>query len=230
MKTDSRTDNLRFSCLLLDHDDTVVESTAAVHYPAYLEIMRTMRPDQQPLTLNGWWEVNFHPGISSYLRDALRMTAEELKDEYAVWRSYSTRIVPPFFPGMRAFLSEYKDAGGRIAVISHSEEENIRRDYRENVGPEAEPDLVFGWDRPESLRKPSPHPVYETLRALGVPRERALIVDDLKPAVLMARAGGVAIAAAGWAHNIPRIRRFMETRCDAYLRSVEELRSFVMGR
>ena len=33
-----------FKCLILDHDDTAVASTPAIHYPAHLEAMRVLRP------------------------------------------------------------------------------------------------------------------------------------------------------------------------------------------
>jgi len=35
---------MRYKCLLLDHDDTVVNSTATIHYPAFLEALRLLRP------------------------------------------------------------------------------------------------------------------------------------------------------------------------------------------
>ena len=31
--------SLRYSCLVLDHDDTVVDSIATVHYPSFLETL-----------------------------------------------------------------------------------------------------------------------------------------------------------------------------------------------
>ena len=33
------TESIRFKCLILDHDDTAVDSTASIHYPAHVEIM-----------------------------------------------------------------------------------------------------------------------------------------------------------------------------------------------
>ena len=34
---------MRYQCLVLDHDDTVVDSTASVHYPAFMETLRRLR-------------------------------------------------------------------------------------------------------------------------------------------------------------------------------------------
>ena len=35
---------LKYKCLVLDHDDTVVDSTAKIHFPAFLVALRVMRP------------------------------------------------------------------------------------------------------------------------------------------------------------------------------------------
>ena len=55
-------------------------------------------------------------------------------------------------PGIREILQRHRDAGGKIAVVSHSMRENIERDYRENGLPV--PDLIFGWEQPPEQRKP----------------------------------------------------------------------------
>jgi predicted HAD superfamily phosphohydrolase YqeG len=34
---------LNYKCILLDHDDTIVESTQEIHYPSFLETLRTFR-------------------------------------------------------------------------------------------------------------------------------------------------------------------------------------------
>ena len=42
---------MRYKCLVLDHDDTVVDSTASIHYPAFLEALKILRPGVQQITL-----------------------------------------------------------------------------------------------------------------------------------------------------------------------------------
>ena len=34
---------LRYKCLVLDHDDTAVQSTPEIHYPAFCETVETLR-------------------------------------------------------------------------------------------------------------------------------------------------------------------------------------------
>jgi beta-phosphoglucomutase-like phosphatase (HAD superfamily) len=212
---------LNYRCLVLDHDDTVVDSSATVHFPAYLETMRTLRPAMVPVTLDGWFLKNFDPGILPYLTDELGFSAEELETEYRIWRSYSSVREPHFYPGMAELLTTYASEGGRIAVVSHSERDIIERDYRSAGG--VMPELVFGWEMDQDKRKPSPWPVLEALRVFGAAPEDILVVDDLKPAVVMARSAGVAVAGAGWGHSIPEIVEFMKQNCDHYFPRLVDL-------
>ncbi len=217
---------LRYTCLILDHDDTAVDSSATVHYPAHVEALRVLRPGRPPVSLEGWFLKNFHPGIMPYLIKELGLNAKELEVEFEIWRSFTTRRTPAFFPGFLPALGEYRERGGRIAVISHSEPEVIRGHYRA-AGP-LSPDLVFGWHDEEEKRKPSPWPVRQALASLRIPEGQALVLDDLKPGVLMAREAGVAVVAAGWAHNIGEIRAYMRAHCLAYFETVEAFRNFLL--
>ena len=61
---------VRFRCILIDHDDTAVDSTAATHYPAHLEALRVLRPGRTPPTKEEFLLRNFH-GIMDYLAGEL---------------------------------------------------------------------------------------------------------------------------------------------------------------
>jgi beta-phosphoglucomutase-like phosphatase (HAD superfamily) len=218
---------LRYRCILIDHDDTAVDSTSAIHYPAHLDALRALRPQRTPPTREEWLVLNFH-GIMEYLVGELGLTTEEQTIEFEIWRKWTTSTVPPFFPGFLELLGEYRDRGGKVAVISHSEADVIEAHYKAAAGSFL-PDLVFGWDHDPARRKPSPWPVNEALRAFGCPPEAALIVDDLKPGVLMAEATGVAFAAAGWSHRVAEIELYMREHCIAYCSRVEDLRGLLLG-
>ncbi len=215
--------SLRYRCLIIDHDDTVVDSSASVHFPAYLEMMRQLRPATRPVDLDGWFLKNFHPGIVAYLTEELGLTAEEMEIEYRLWRSHVLSRRPHFYPGVIDLLAEFSNYGGKIAVVSHSERDIIERDYRETGGDVVRPDIIFGWEMEEGRRKPDPWPVLEAMRLLSLPPREVLVVDDLKPAVLMAREAGVDIAGVGWAHQIPEIIDYMKSNCDYYCRTVDDL-------
>jgi beta-phosphoglucomutase-like phosphatase (HAD superfamily) len=240
---------LRYRCILIDHDDTAVDSTAAIHYPAHLDALAQLRPGRKPPTREQWLLLNFH-GIMDYLEGELRMTPAELERELEIWRSWTHAHVPPFFPGFLDLLKDYHRAGGRVAVISHSEAGVIEGHYRAAAGglgaaagglgaaagaPDAAdppflPDLIFGWVADANHRKPSPWPVGEALRLFGLPAREALVVDDLKPGVLMARAAGVDFAAAGWSHRVEEIERYMREQAVAYCAGIQDLRALLLGQ
>ena len=49
---------LKYPCLVLDHDDTTVNSTATVHYPSFVEYMEKHFP-RVHLTLEKYFLYNF---------------------------------------------------------------------------------------------------------------------------------------------------------------------------
>jgi len=221
---------LRYRCLILDHDDTAVNSTAEIHYPAHLEIMKHLRPDREPISLEGWFLKNFHPGIMGYLVDELGFSERELEREYDVWREYTSSRVPAFFPGFLEVLEDFKAAGGILTVVSHSEEDVIRRHYEVHDSKSAcLPDVIFGWTCDEEKRKPSPYPVRAILKRFDLEPGDALILDDLKPGIVMGGRSGVAAAGAGWAHRIPEIQAYMKEHCVAYFTSVSDFREFLFS-
>ena len=219
-----------YRCLILDHDDTVAISSATIHYPAYLEVMRQLRPHLQPVSYEGWIIKNLDPGIMGYFQDELGMDDEEMHAEYTIWRSYSSRTDPPFYSGIIDFLSEYRRRGGLICVVSHSEADIITRNYRKASGDKILPDLIFGWESPPERRKPNPWPVDEIRRRFALDASEVLVVDDLKPGVDMARAAGVSVAAAGWAYDIERVREYMVQASDCYFSTVCELRDHIFAQ
>jgi beta-phosphoglucomutase-like phosphatase (HAD superfamily) len=217
---------LRFKCLLIDHDDTAVNSTAAIHYPSHLQCLRELRPDRSAPSLEEWFLINFR-GIIEHLEGELGFTRDEMKREMEIWRDFTAGRTPEFYPGFLSLMADFRREGGRVAVISHSDGDVIASHYALAGIPEARPDLIFGWQNDAARRKPSPWPVREALRRFGLNEKEALILDDLKPGVLMSRATGVPAAAAGWGHNIPEIVRYMRENTIAYFQSVGEVRAFL---
>jgi phosphoglycolate phosphatase/pyrophosphatase PpaX len=217
---------LRFRCLVLDHDDTAVDGTATIHYPAHLRAMELLRPGREPVDLEGWFRRNFDPGIMQFLTGELGMTGAELQAEYAIWREFATSRSPRFYDGFLEALVDFRARGGLVAVVSHSEADVVQRHY-DAVG--FRPDTIFGWDLGEERRKPSPWPIHELRRLHGLEAAEILVVDDLKPGVVMSQAAGVPVAAAGWAHRIPEIESFMRQSCIAYFETVSQFRQFVVG-
>lgn len=216
---------LRYRCLLLDHDDTAIDSTASVHHPAHVASMAVLRPGAPALDLPGFFLKNCEPGFLAFLKGELGFSEHELAEEYRIWRDHMERIQPSFYPGFLEALKAYRAKGGRFVVVSHSESDIIRRHYRE-AGRGLMPDAVFG--REAGPRKPDPWAVQETLRRFGFAPGEVLVVDDLRPGIEMAQAAGVPAVAAGWAHRLPAIRTYMEANTLGVLDTVEDFAAFIL--
>ena len=215
---------MKYKCLVFDHDDTVVNSTATIHHPCFEAYLREYFPGRS-CSLEDYFLKNFEPGFIPMCREEYGLTDEDLQIEYRYWQDYVQSRIPQAYPGLRELMERHKAQGGLLAVISHSTAWNIRRDYKANGLPE--PELVFGWEQPPERRKPNPWPLEELMRRLSLQPSELLMIDDLKPGYDMARACGVDFAAVGWANDIPRIERFMRQNCRLYFKTVEELSAFL---
>ena len=215
---------MKYRCLVVDHDDTVVNSTATVHYPCFVQYAAEFFPDYH-CTLEEYFIKNFDPGVVSFFRDDVGLNDEQMKHEQAYWNEYVQDHVPQAYPGMAEVLWEQVNRGGLLCVISHSYSKNILRDYRANGLPE--PHRVYGWEYPAEKRKPMPDALHEIMAEYRLAPGELLVLDDLKPGYDMARAAGVDFAAAGWANDIPEIENFMRARCARYFKTVPELKAFL---
>lgn len=197
---------LRYQCLILDHDDTTVDSTAHIHYPSFLRSMAELRPEVS-MTLEEYFQMNCDPGIGAYYRDVVKLTPEEAEIEHRQWSAYTLSRVPKPFPGIKELMESHRSQGGYLCVVSHNRREHILRDYAENDLPQ--PDLIFGCDYPREQQKPYPWPVRQILKQLDLKPEHVIMIDDLIPGYEMARKAGIDFAAACWAHQTEMVTAFM---------------------
>ena len=219
---------MKYKCLVLDHDDTVVASTESIHYPSYVAYVEDYKPHLVgKYSFEEFILKNFDPGVLEFFTRDCGLTEEELKEEDRYWRDFVATRIPRAYPGMAEVIAKFRENGGIIAVASHSYEEYIRRDYGHNELPT--PDVIYGWDLPREKRKPDPFTVLDICEKYGITPSEVLVVDDLKPGYDMARAAGADFAAAGWAYDVPEIAAFMRANCDYYLSSVAELDSLLFG-
>ena len=220
---------MKYKCLVLDHDDTIVASTAEIHFPCFVEYLKITRPH-----LLSKWDLetylikNFHPGITSILRDELGMDDAEMRREMDFWADYVEGHTPSAYAGIGEVIAEFRARGGIIAVDSHSLLKYIKRDFEYNRLPH--PDVIYSWDLPEEQRKPSPYTLHKLMRDYNLSPSEVLVVDDLKPGYDMARGAGVDFAAAGWAYDVPEIESFMRKNCDYYLSCINELKKILFSK
>ncbi len=216
---------LKYPCLVLDHDDTVVQSEATINYPYFCYILDQFRPGTT-ITLEEYIRGCCHQGFVEMCRQRYRFTDEELAQEYAGWKEYIKTHIPAPYPGMEAVIRRQKAEGGILCVVSHSGAENIIRDYRTHFG--IPPDDIYGWDFPEHQRKPNPYPLKQIMEKYDLAPDQLLVVDDLKPAYDMASKVGVPIAFAQWSKTEqPEICKQMSSLCNYTFHSPKELEHFL---
>lgn len=69
---------LKYKCLVLDHDDTVVRSTPEIHFPVFKNTLSKLRPNTE-ITLDEFMMYCFDPGFNSLCFDILKFTSEEME-------------------------------------------------------------------------------------------------------------------------------------------------------
>lgn len=216
---------LKYPCLILDHDDTVVQSEATVNYPFFVEFLKEYRPGDT-ITLHEYISGCFQPGYIDMCRQRFHFTDEELLIEYTGWKEYIRSHIPDAYPGIGRIIQRYKAAGGIICVVSQSAQENIARDYETHFG--IQPDEIFGWDLEPAHRKPNPWALEQIIEKYGFSPSQMLVVDDMKAAVGMARAVGCPIAFSGWGRrDFPEITREMTALCDFSFDSTKDFEDFL---
>ncbi len=216
---------LKYPCLVLDHDDTVVQSEATINYPYFVYILDQFRPGTT-ISLEEYVEGCCQYGFADMCRKWYGFTEQELAAEYKGWQEYIIDHIPAPFPGIENIIRRQKALGGMIVVVSHSSDVNIIRDYRTHFG--MEPDAIYSWDLPQELRKPSTYALEDIMKRYGFSPSQMLVVDDMKPAWQMASKAGVPIAFAAWGRkDYPEIAAEMRRLCDFSFDSTEELEKYL---
>lgn len=218
---------LKYPCLILDHDDTVVQSETTINYPYFCYILDQFRPGTK-ITLEEYIKGCFSPGFAGMCREQYGFTEQELIDEYNGWMDYVRTHIPAPYSGIERIIRRQKEEGGMLCVVSHSSAENITRDYLAHFG--TLPDRIYGWDLPEHQRKPSPYPLLHIMETYHLTPEQLLVVDDLKPAWQMAHSVGVPIAFAAWSKTeVPQITKEMTSLCDFTFDTPRKLEEFLFN-
>lgn len=216
---------LKYRCLVLDHDDTVVQSEKTIGYPFFCRILSQFRPGAS-ISFKDYVHDCHNLGFADMCRTRFQFTPQELHDEYVGWMEYIRTHIPAPFPGIGHLIRRQKEEGGLVCVVSHSSIENITRDYDVHFG--VQPDAIYGWDLPEHQRKPHPYPLEHIMEHYGLSAKDLLVVDDMKLAWQMAQPVGVEIAFAAWGKTeFPELSQEMRLLCDYTFESPENLERFL---
>lgn len=215
---------LKYPCLVLDHDDTVVQSME-MSYDFFLYILEQFRPGTH-FSLEAYILDCHNLGFVGMCRQRFGFTDAELKNEHSQWMAYLQTHVPDSYPGIENVIRRQKEEGGLLCVVSHSSYENISRDYRVHFG--FQPDAIYGADLPAHQRKPSSWPLEDIMQRYHLKPSDILVVDDMKLAWQMAKPLNVPIAFAGWSKaDFPDLAEEMRNICDFSFETTENLERFL---
>lgn len=218
---------LKYPCLVLDHDDTVVQTMKTMSYPFFLYGLNIFRPGQT-ISFADYVRDCHHYGFVELCRMRYAYTDEELSKEHDMWMEYILGNTPSPYPGIGKVLQRQKEGGGLICVVSHSREDNILRDYRAHFG--FDPDAVYGFERPEEQRKPNPYPLQDIMRRFSLSPNDILVVDDMKLSCKMTAPLGIKVAYSGWnGLGVPEVQEEMSAICDFTFDTVADFEKFLFG-
>lgn len=216
---------LKFPCLVLDHDDTVVQTEKTLGYPYFCYILDQFRPGQT-ISFHDYVHDCHELGFAEMCRKRWQFTQEEQKEEYRGWMEYVMTHIPEVFSGIGDVIRRQKEAGGLVCVVSHSSQKNITRDYAHHFA--IAPDAIYGWDLPEDQRKPNPYPLLDIMERYQLSPKDILVVDDMKLAWKMANPLGIPVAFAAWGkEEFPELSNEMRQLCDFTFESPEKLEEFL---
>lgn len=216
---------LKYPCLVLDHDDTVVQSMKTMSYPYFLYGLSIFRPGED-ISFADYVRDCHHYGFVELCRMRYSYTDEELAQEHDMWMEYVLSHTPDPYPGIGDVLHRQKEEGGLICVVSHSREDNILRDYRAHFG--FDPDAIYGFERPEEQRKPNPYPLQDIMKRFNLSVDDILVVDDMKLSCKMAAPLGIKVAYAGWnGLDVPEVDAEMSSICDFHFKNIADFEEFL---
>ena len=218
---------LKYKCLVLDHDDTVVQTLKTLSYPFWCLELEQFRPGTT-MTMEDYVRKCHELGFGDMCRVCFNFTEEELAAEHRQWMEYILQNVPDYFPGIERIIRRQKEEGGILCVVSHSSFANITRDYRIHFA--VQPDAIYGWDLPPHQRKPHTFPLEDIMARFQLKPEEILVVDDMKLACMMADPLGIDVAYAGWDDNgVPEVREEMKKLCAYIFDRINDLETFLFG-
>ena len=216
---------LKYPCLVLDHDDTVVQSMKTMSYPFFLYGLNIFRPGQT-ISFADYVRDCHHYGFVELCRLRYGYTQEELDREHDMWMEYVLSHTPDPYPGIDTVLHRQKAEGGLVCVVSHSREDNILRDYHAHFS--ITPDAIYGFERPEEERKPNPYPLLDIMRRFNLSADKILVIDDMKLSCKMAKPLGIKVAYSGWnGRGVAEVEKEMTEMCDFAFSSIEDLANFL---
>jgi len=217
---------MKYKALVLDYDDTIVESARVINYPAYRDSLKILRPLMACLSFEDWLAMHSRMGPIGFFKDYLKFNDSEAKRELEIWGGYKRSVTPQFYNGIPEALEEYKSKGGIVTVASLSDGTTVFENF---VKAGMSLDHVFGGDMNPDIIKPNPYVINRIAQLYNFDTTNILVVGDLQTEALFARNGKASFAAACWGHNIPSIKdEFKKLGVETYLETIDQFKKYIL--
>lgn len=187
---------LKKRCLILDHDDTLMDSQVSVHYPIFLETLSMMRPTMKKPSFEEFVTRSNQYGFEAYIRTVYQFTQAEVDAEIAFWRQQVPLKKANIFDAVAAVVSDFVRAGGILVVYSYSDSSMILNDYARFF--DFKPHDIIGFDDVVSHQKPARVPLLKIMHKHQLKASDCLLVDDMPLLIHTARRINMDMVAAKW--------------------------------
>ena len=94
---------MKYKCMILDYDDTLVMSTREIHHPSFLETLKVLKPEKD-CSLREYIDLSFDIGFERMCREKFDFSDEDLKIEEKLWREYTQKVSPSMYDGISRVL------------------------------------------------------------------------------------------------------------------------------
>lgn len=191
---------MKYKCILIDHDDTVAPTSEYIHFPSFKNSLEKLG-FKEVITFEEYINYSYDPGFENLMTDILKLNEEKIKFIFDEWNKNTIGQIGIFYEEIKNFLIEFIQKDGIIGVVTHSRKDRIEKDYMYNL--KFIPEDIYSWELGKDMRKPSIYPIENIKQKYGLSNEEILVIDDLKPGLIMAKNGKVDFLWAGWAYKNP---------------------------
>ncbi|RUM28563.1 MAG: phosphoglycolate phosphatase [Aquifex sp.] len=181
--------------ILFDLDGTLIDSAE--------DIGLALRKTLKEIGLEEYYPRNIRNYIGGGVKALLERTlGDKFKEEYVeLFRKFYLEnpvVYTRPYEGIPEILSDLKNKGYRLAVVSNKLEE-LSREILKRIGLIDYFDFIAGGDTfPE--KKPSSVPILKTLEIMGVEPSSSLIVGDTEADIVAGKEAGIKTALAKWGY------------------------------
>ena len=220
---------LQYKCIVLDHDDTTVNTTPLIHYQSYINFMNKYKPNSPQITLQQWYVEMWDKNLFQFLSDYMKLNETEMKQISEEWMKLHKTIPIQMFEGFYELMTEYKQLGGIVCICSHSQQKVIQQFYDSYRDGILQPDCIFGLEKNEIEKcKPYTYPIEEIMRKYQLEKKDIVVIDDLYHGLEMARRSGVDAIGTLYGIGHELVEKLIKEMTSIVVHSIDELRSLLI--